>query len=65
MQEYSGPSLKEHSLERTSLYKGHKVLAASPMNVCNASFHQRTPVMITELFGRRGVPIRGGLLYRI
>ena len=27
--EYSGPSLKGHSLERTPLYKGHKFLAAS------------------------------------
>ncbi len=41
---YSGPSLKGHSLERTPLYKGHKYLAASTMNVCNAPSHQRTPL---------------------
>ncbi len=42
--EYSGPSLKGHSLERTPLYKGHKFVAASTMNVCNAPSHQRTPL---------------------
>ncbi len=41
---YSGPSLKGHSLERTPLYKGHKFLAASTMNVHNAPSHQRTPL---------------------
>ncbi len=41
---YSGPSLKGHSLERTPLYKGHKFLAESTMNVCNAPSHQRTPL---------------------
>ncbi len=30
----SGPFLKGHSLERTLLYKGHKFLTASTMNVC-------------------------------
>ncbi len=42
--DYSGPSLKGHSLERTPLYKGHKFLAASTMNVRHAPSHQRTPL---------------------
>ncbi len=42
--QYSGPSLTGHSLERTPLYKGHKFLAASTMNVRNAPSHQRTPL---------------------
>ncbi len=42
--EYSGPSLKGRSLERTPLYKGHKFLAASTMNVRDAPSHQRTPL---------------------
>ncbi len=40
--EYSGPSLKGHSIERTPLYKGHKFLAASTVNTCDAPSHQRT-----------------------
>ncbi len=46
---YSGASLKGHSLERTPLYKGHKFLAASTMNVhvYNAPSHQRTPIYYT------------------
>ena len=51
---YSGPSLKG-TLERTPLYKGHKFLAATTMNVCNTPSHQRTPPIKTELFCRRGV----------
>ncbi len=42
--QYSGPSLKGHSLERTPLYKGHEFMAASTMNVCDAPSHQRTPI---------------------
>ncbi len=44
--EYSGPSLKGHSLERKPLYKEHKFVTASAMNihVCNAPSHQRTPL---------------------
>ena len=34
---HSSPSLKGHCLERTPLYKGHKLLAASTINVCNAT----------------------------
>ncbi len=37
-----GPSLTGHSLDRTPLYKGHKVLAASTVNACDAPSHQRT-----------------------
>ncbi len=41
---YSGPSLIGHSLERTPLYKGHKALAASPMNLYNPPYHHRSPL---------------------
>ncbi len=37
-------------------------MAASTMNIWagNAPSHKRTALIITELFDRRGVPIRGG-----
>ncbi len=38
-----GPLLKD-TLERTTLYKGHKFMAASTMNICNIPFPQRTPL---------------------
>ena len=41
---YSGPSVIGRTQERTPLQKGHKFLAASTLNVCNAPSHldQRT-----------------------
>ncbi len=36
---YSGPSYKGKSLEKTPFWKGHKFLAANPMNVNNTSSH--------------------------
>ncbi len=55
------PLLKD-SLERTPLYKGHKFLVASTVNVCGVPSHQRTPQISTQLFGRRRVLIGGRLL---
>ncbi len=46
-------------LERIPVYKGHKFLAVSTVNVCNAPSHQLTPLIRTELCGRGGVPIKG------
>ncbi len=63
---HSGPSFKEHSIEWTSLKRGHKFFTTSTgtMNACNAPSHQRPPLPTrTKLFGRRGVHIRGRLLY--
>ncbi len=62
---YSGLSLKGHLIERTPLYKGHKFLAANTMNVCNTPSRQSTheSVIRRELFGRKGVLIRGEVLY--
>ncbi len=37
------PLLKD-TLERTPLYKGHKLLAAGTGNACDAPSHQRTPL---------------------
>ena len=43
-QQYSGPSLKGPSLERIHIYEGHKFLAASTVNACGSTSHQRTPL---------------------
>ncbi len=55
-------SLKGHSLGRTPLLKGH-ILDKYHEYMCHDPCHKRTPLMGTELLGRRGILIRGRLLF--
>ncbi len=63
---YSGPCLKGHSLERNPLERTQ--FLGSKCNTCKYMRYslskKDTSIISTELFGRRGVLIRGGKLYQ-
>ncbi len=57
--------LRDTLLETTPHKKGHTLLAASNVNACDTSLSPKDTSPIRQLFGRRAVLLRGGILWLV